>query len=269
MSDTPIQKNIRLTIAYDGTDFHGFQSQRGTGLATVQETLEDGLSKLIGEFTPVIGSGRTDSGVHAWGQVVNFLTTSTIQPERYFLALKPHLPNSILVRDSKEVPLNFHARFDAVDKTYYYYFYCHRQMSPFYRHYAYHVPYKLDLAAMKQAAGYFEGRHDFRAFCPVNTPLEKFEREIYECSFIENEPNEIFTGMGLGHLEQSPLLILKVKGNGFLWNMVRIIAGTLLKVGEGKIKPQSIPAIIGFGDRRLAGKTMPPQGLYLYEVNYI
>ena len=268
MENKAKQRNICLTVAYDGTDYCGFQSQRGTGLPTVQQALEDGLEKLIGTFTPVIGSGRTDGGVHAWGQVVNFLTDSTIQPERYKLALRQYIPENIVIRDSKLVPEAFHARFDAKEKTYIYHLYCHRQMSPFYQRYAYHVPYTLDLTAMQQAAVYFEGVHDFRGFCPANTPLENFVREIYECSVNIGQDNEIFGGNGLGTFTVPPLVTVTVRGNGFLWNMVRIITGTLLKVGEGKIKPQELPALIGFGQRKKAGKTMPPQGLFLYEVKY-
>jgi len=262
------EKNIRFTVAYDGTDFYGFQSQRRNGLPTIQETLEEALSKLTGEKIAVIGSGRTDAGVHAWGQVVNFKTRSTVPPDKYPLALRPLLPESIVIRESCEVPPDFHAQYGAVDKTYLYHFYCHRQMSPFFRRYAYHVPQPLDIEAMKQAAGYFVGVHDFRAFCQAGTPVKSFVREIFECCLLQEEGSPIFGLKAMGQLEQVPLLTLKVRGSGFLWNMVRIMAGTILYVGLGKIKAQDIPAIIGFGDRTLAGKTLPPQGLFLYKVNY-
>jgi len=251
------QKNICLTVAYDGTDFCGFQSQRGTGLPTVQETLEDALEKLTGAPVQIFGSGRTDSGVHAWGQVINFYTGSTIPPQRYSMALLPYLPDSITIREGKAVPLSFHARFGAKNKTYRYQYYCARQMSPFYRRYACHVPYKLDVEAMNQAAAYLKGSHDFRGFCAAATPVENFVREIYECSVTADHP------------EEPCLLTLQVQGNGFLWNMVRIIAGTLLEVGAGKRRPRDMPALIGLGDRRKTGKTLGPQGLFLYEVNYL
>ena len=251
------EKNICLTVAYDGTDFFGFQSQRGSGLPTIQETLENALEKLTGAPVQICGSGRTDAGVHAWGQVVNFYTASTIPPDRYPMALLPYLPDSIAIREGKAVPPGFHARFGAKNKTYHYQFYCGRVMSPFYRRFACHVPYAIDVEAMNQAASYLTGSHDFRGFCAAATPKENFVREIYECVVEADHP------------EEPCLVTLKIQGNGFLWNMVRIIAGTLLEVGIGKRRPQDMPALLGLGDRRKTGKTLGPQGLFLYEVTYL
>lgn len=248
------EKNIMLTIAYDGTDFSGFQSQRGSGLATIQESLEKALSRLTGQPVTVEGSGRTDAGVHAWGQVANFRTAARIPPDRWGLALRPYLPESITVRESREVPADFHARFSAKEKTYRYQFYCKRVMSPFYRRYACHVPYKVDQEAMAEAAAYFVGEHDFRGFCAAATPAENFVREIFRCQVVPD------CGDGL--------LAVEITGSGFLWNMVRIIAGTLLEVGAGKRCPGEIPVLLGLGDRRKSGVTLPPQGLFLMEVNY-
>jgi tRNA pseudouridine38-40 synthase len=247
-----VSRNIVLTVAYDGGDFFGFQSQAGTGLPTIQETLETAIGKLTSEKVAVAGSGRTDTGVHAWGQVVNFFTASTIPPERWRLALAPHLPESVVIRESREGPANFHARFSAKEKTYVYQFYCRPAPSPFYRRYSHHVPYALEVAAMQEAASYLEGSHDFRAFCAAGAKTKSFVREIYACRL------EV----------EGPLLRLTVRGSGFLWHMVRIIAGTLLEVGAGKRRPQDIPMLLGWGDRRLTGLTLPPQGLILYHVDY-
>ncbi|MCL1849075.1 MAG: tRNA pseudouridine(38-40) synthase TruA [Clostridiales bacterium] len=252
MAKRNIGKNIVLTVAYDGTDFFGFQSQAGTGLPTIQEALEDAVFRLTGVKTVVEGSGRTDTGVHAWGQVVHFFTESTIPPERWAPAMLPHLPESIIIRHSCEKEADFHARFSAKEKTYVYQYYCSQSPSPFHRRYAYHVPYPLDTDAMKEAASLFEGSHDFRAFCASGAKVKSYEREIFACTLSE-EP---------------PLLKLSVKGNGFLWNMVRIIAGTLLEVGAGKKRPEDVPILIGMGDRRIAGATLPPHGLILESVGY-
>ena len=246
-------QNIRLTVAYDGTDFFGFQSQAGTGLPTIQECLEEAIIKLTGgQRSPVEGSGRTDTGVHAWGQVVNFFTDSTIPPERWAPAMVPHLPESIIVRRSEAADPAFHARFSAKEKTYVYQFYRGEAPSPFYRRYAYHVPYDLDLPAMKEAASLFQGEHDFRAFCAAGAKTKSFVREIYACTLDE----------------EKSLLRLSVCGSGFLWHMVRILAGTLLEVGAGKQRAQDIPVLLGLGDRKLAGTTLPPQGLILHNVKY-
>lgn len=252
MAEDKRGRNIVLTVAYDGTDFFGFQKQAGSGLPTIQESLEDALFRLTGEGLTVEGSGRTDTGVHAWGQVVHFFSESTIPPGRWAPAMIPYLPDSIVVRAGREAPPDFHARFSAKEKTYIYQFYQGVTPSPFYRRYAYHVPYRLDLPAMREAASYFEGTHDFRAFCAAGTKAKSFVREIYGCRLDE----------------EKPLLTLTVRGNGFLWHMVRIIAGTLLEVGAGKRRPEDIPVLLGLGDRALTGVTLPPQGLILYSVDY-
>ena len=243
---------IVLTVAYDGSGFYGFQSQAGTGLPTIQESLENAIHKLTGERLSVEGSGRTDTGVHAWGQVVHFFSTNAIPPERWKLALIPYLPESIVIRESHEADIGFHARFSAKKKTYLYQFYNAPTPSPFYRRFAYHVRYALDLPAMREACLGFEGSHDFRAFCAAGAKVKSFVREIRSCRLHE----------------EGPLLTLSVSGNGFLWHMVRIIAGTLLKVGAGKRKPEDIPLLLASGDRRRAGPTLPPHGLILHSVEY-
>ena len=241
-----------LTVAYDGTDFFGFQSQAGTGLPTIQEALEDAIFRLTGARTAVEGSGRTDTGVHAWGQVVHFFSESTIPPERWSLAMPPYLPESIIIRESREALPGFHARFSAKEKTYVYQFYCHRTPHPFYRRYACHVPYAFNLAAMQEAAALFEGSHDFRAFCAAGAKVKSYVREVFSCKLEEE-----------GHL-----LKLVIRGNGFLWHMVRIIAGTLLEAGAGKRRPEDVPVLLGMGDRRQTGVTLPAHGLILHSVGY-
>lgn len=245
-------RNIKLTLAYDGTNYHGFQVQRGTGLKTIQGTLEKALSILTKEETPVIGSGRTDAGVHARGQVVNFFSNSRIPVERFPLAINSLLPSSIVVREAEEVPADFHARFSAKRKTYCYTLYNDRVMDPFWRYYAYHVPVELDGAEMSKACVLFRGKHDFRGFCASDTTVKNFVRTIYACSLAKEDKLWRFT----------------VTGDGFLYNMVRIIGGTLLEVGQGKHPAEEITALLKKRERKAAGITLPSQGLCLLSVDY-
>jgi tRNA pseudouridine38-40 synthase len=246
--------NIGLRVAYDGTHYHGFQSQRGTGLATVQDCLEGALSALTKSEVQVVGAGRTDAGVHALGQVVNFQTGSAIPPDRYVYAARALLPRDIVVRDSRLQPEDFHARFDAKGKIYRYFFYCRRSMNPFFRHYACHAPEPLDMEAMERGAAYFVGTHDFQGFCAKDpaVPIKDYTRTVWRIQI----------------RRKGPLLALTVCGNGFLWNMIRIIGGTLLEVGTKKRAPDSIPELILAKQRALAGRTLPPQGLFLWKVIY-
>ena len=246
-------RNIKLTVAYDGTHYHGFQEQRGTGLPTVQEALEAVLSQLAQKPVQVIGAGRTDAGVHALGQVVNFRCDPwRIPVEKTPLAMNPLLSKDISVLMAEPVPQDFHARFSATAKTYRYSIYHHRIMSPLQRLYCHHEPRRLDTGAMKQAAQYLLGTHDFKSFQAQGTPVRDTVRTIYRAEVVE----------------EGPLIHIYVKGNGFLYNMVRIIAGTLLKAGLGKIKPEEMEHIIASKNRVLAGVTVPPRGLCLMEVEY-
>ncbi|MBZ4654420.1 MAG: tRNA pseudouridine synthase [Peptococcaceae bacterium] len=245
-------RNIKLLLAYDGTNYHGFQKQNNTRLKTIQGTLEDALRVLTKEEVKVIGSGRTDAGVHAQGQVVNFLSHTTIPPERFPLALNSVLPSDIVVWKAEDVPQEFHARFDAVKKTYRYTIYNDRHLSPFLRYFAYHVPVPLDIEKMSAGAREFQGTHDFRGFCAKDTAVKDFVRTIYTCR-VEKE---------------GPLVIFTVTGDGFLYNMVRIMTGTLIEVGQGKRLPEEIPDLLAAKERKLAGATVPPQGLCLWSVEY-
>lgn len=246
-------RNIKLTVAYDGTNYHGFQEQRGTGLATIQEELEVCLERLTGRKTRVIGAGRTDAGVHALGQVVNFDAAGwPIPVERIPLAMNSLLPGDIVVTDAAEVPREFHARFSARAKTYRYSIWNHRIPSPFKRLYTAFVPVPLNDDAMAEAAAMLVGRHDFKCFQAAGSAVRDTVREIYRVE-IQREKH---------------LLDLIFCGNGFLYNMVRIMAGTLVQVGLGKVEPEYVRHVLESRDRLLAGPTMPPQGLCLERVEY-
>ncbi|MGZ4030694.1 MAG: tRNA pseudouridine(38-40) synthase TruA [Tumebacillaceae bacterium] len=243
-------RNIKLTIAYDGTDFHGFQRQ--PELRTVQGTLEETLQVVLKQPVSIIGSGRTDAGVHAKGQVVNFHTASGIPIEKWPIVLNTRLPNDLVVQTAVEVPEDFHARFYAQGKVYRYLIDRSPYPDVFTRHFSYHFPYPICVEPMVEAARHLEGRHDFTSFCAANTPVEDKVRRLHAVTLTEQ-----------GHL-----LTIECRGEGFLYNMVRIIAGTLLDVGRGKIAPDEIPDILKACDRTRAGVTAPPHGLTMWEVLY-
>lgn len=246
-------KNIKLTVVYDGTNYHGFQEQRGTGLATVQEVLENTLSKIAKRPVQIIGAGRTDAGVHAQGQVVNFRCENWPVPtEKIHLAMNTMLPDDIKVLKAEDVPLDFHSRFSATAKTYRYSIYNHRISSPLHRLYCYYEPRILDIDAMRQGAQCLLGTHDFKSFQAQGTPVKDTIRTIYRADVVY----------------ESPVIHIYIRGNGFLYNMVRIIVGTLVEIGMGKIKPEEMATIITARNRTLAGTTVPPQGLCMMEVEY-
>ncbi|TYO93814.1 tRNA pseudouridine(38-40) synthase TruA [Desulfallas thermosapovorans] len=246
-------RNIKLTVAYDGTNYHGFQEQRGTGLATIQETLEQCLGRLARRRVQVIGAGRTDSGVHARGQVVNFDASGwPIPVERIPLALNGLLPGDIVVTQAREVEENFHARICARSKTYRYTIWNSGIPSPFHRLYSCFWPVSLDAEAMSAACTYLEGTHDFKCFQASGATVKTTVRTLYQARVIR----------------EGPVIHFVFNGDGFLYNMVRIMAGTLLQVGMGKIKPESIKTLIESRKRALAGPTLPPQGLCLERVEY-
>jgi len=262
-----MDKNIKLTIAYDGTDFCGFQIQKDDELPTIQGSLQKALKLLCKKDITVEGSGRTDSGVHGFGQVVNFHSDLGIPEDKWGLALKPYLPDSIVIRKSEYVPEDFHSRFSAKKKTYRYLFYKGKTPNPFFNRYAHYVSYPIDFKLINEACEYFKGSHDFRAFCKAGAPVDNFVREITDIKLIQNEEGLCPLGLPIDNKED--LFAIEITGTGFLWNMVRIIAGTLINVGTGKIDPKQIPVIIGFGDRSKAGVTLPPNGLYLTNVEYL
>lgn len=246
-------RNIKLIVAYDGTNYHGFQEQRGTGLPTVQETLEKCLSRLAGRRVQVIGAGRTDAGVHARGQVVNFNAEGwPIPVERIPLAMNGVLPGDIVVTGAEEVAGDFHARFSARSKTYRYSIWNDRLPSPFHRLYSYFLPVPLDLEAMSRASAYLLGRHDFKCFQAAGSAVTDTVRVLWRADI----------------RREGPLVQFIFQGNGFLYNMVRIMVGTLVQVGTGKISPERVKLILESRDRIEAGPTMPPRGLCLEQVEY-
>ena len=255
-----MKKNILLTIEYDGSVFHGWQKQPET--LTVQGRLEEVLSRLTGDAVLLSGTSRTDAGVHALGQRASFEADVRIPTERLARVINdalngmeedPFASSAIRIVKAEEMPQGFHARFDAKGKKYIYRLVDSPEMTVFDRKYAYHVKGRLDIGRMKEAASHMEGRHDFRSFeASGGNPRQTTVRTVYSVD-IENAREETD---------------IHVKGDGFLYNMVRIMTGTLVDVGLGRIDPASVKDIIEARDRRCAGHTAPPGGLYLAEVYY-
>jgi len=243
-------KRIKLTIAYDGTNYCGWQIQPN-GI-TVEEVINKALQILTGEPILVIGASRTDSGVHAMGNVAVFDTETSIPPERIAMALNQRLPEDIVIVKSEEVALDFHPRYCDCSKTYEYHIINTRIPIPTKRLTNYFVSYNLNLDHMRQAASYLVGEHDFVSFCNVRTDVENTVRTITALDIIENG-NEI---------------TIRITGNGFLYNMVRIIVGTLIRVGRGFYTPEKVKEILEAKDRKAAGVTAPAHGLMLMEINY-
>ncbi|SCG84070.1 tRNA pseudouridine synthase A [Proteiniborus sp. DW1] len=243
-------RNIKLIIEYDGTNYFGWQKQPNQ--ATIQETLEDSIKKVTKEDVNIIGSGRTDRGVHARGQVANFFTDSRIPSEKFKDAINANLPKDIAISHSEEVDSAFHSRYSAKGKEYRYLIYNRRVPSPLLRNLAYHVPQKLDFNIMRKSATDIVGTHDFRSFMASGSSVEDTTRTVYSVQLDKNYE----------------LIEFRINGNGFLYNMVRIVVGTLVDIGMGKICSSSIPEIILSRERKNAGHTAPPHGLYLERVLY-
>jgi len=241
---------LKMIVAYDGTDFFGFQRQPDR--RTVQGVLEEAISRICGRPVQVVGAGRTDAGVHARGQVCHFDASHPMPPDRWALVLNRVLPRDVVVRSVEEAPPHFHARKDACWKTYRYLIDTRPVPDVFTRRFRLHFPLSLDVEAMRRAASHLEGTHDFTSFSSARSPVENRVRTIHRCR-VERD---------------GPLFSVEVIGNGFLYNMVRIIAGTLLEVGRGKRLPEAIPDMIRARDRAVAGKTLPPEGLTMVEVGY-
>ena len=244
-------RRIRLRVAYDGTAYCGWQVQ--PEVPTIEGELNQAISRLTKEEIIVIGASRTDAGVHAKGNVAVFDTESTIPADRFAYALNPLLPEDIVVVASDEVEADWHPRHCDTEKTYEYKILNSKFPDPMRRRDTYHVSFDLDLEKMREAAEYLKGEHDFKSFCNVHTQVEDTVRTIYD---LEVEKEE-------------ELITIRVRGNGFLYNMVRILAGTLIGVGRGTIAPEQIPAILEAKDRQAAGMTVPPQGLTLVKIDYL
>ena len=243
----------KAIIAYDGTNFNGFQKQPNG--RTVQEEVEKTLQRMAnGKEITVFGSGRTDAGVHAIGQVIHFDYPEERPLERMRFALDTQSPEDIAVRKVEIVSEEFHARYLVKEKTYQFRVDRGKPRSPFRRHYASYYPYPLDLGKIQRALPDLLGTHDFTSFCASGSSIEDKVRTIYEAKMEVNETKDE--------------LLFTFRGNGFLYKMIRILVGTLLKIGNGRLPEDSIPAIIAKKDRNAAGPTAHPEGLYLYEVKY-
>ena len=244
------KKRVRMVVAYDGTEYHGWQLQ-DNGI-TIESELNRCLSALLGEEIRVIGASRTDSGVHALGNVAVFDMASRIPPEKISYALNQRLPEDIRIQKSDEVSLDWHPRYCQSRKTYDSRIYRGEFPMPVKRLYSYFTYHVLQVEKMRQAAGYLEGEHDFKSFCQTGAQVESTVRTIYK---IQVE-------------EQGADLVIRVCGNGFLYNMVRIIAGTLIEVGQGKRTLDSMGQILEAQNRSAAGPTAPAHGLTLVKYEF-
>lgn len=243
-------RNIKLMLQYDGTAYHGWQIQKNA--VTIQETVKKAIEKMTGARINLTGCGRTDAGVHAESYVCNFYTDLSIPAEKFPYALNSLLPNDIVCIGAYEEHAGFHAKNSARGKRYVYRILNRSFPDAFLCRYAWHVKYPLDVKKMQEAARAFAGEHDFIGFASSGFTVKTTVREIYSLDVTRD--NDIIT--------------IDVKGNGFLYNMVRIIAGTLVFAGSGKINPADMAEIIASRDRNRAGITVPPQGLCLKEVYY-
>jgi tRNA pseudouridine38-40 synthase len=272
-----MMRNIALIVSYDGTDYYGFQSQPGGN--TIQDKLEHAIFLLSGEQVKLTGSGRTDAGVHARWQVVNFMTSSSIPIERWALALNTRLPNDIVVQRAYVVPEEFHARRKALSKTYRYTINCNRTPDLFRRRYEFHHPTPLDFAAMHEGLKLLLGEHDFSSFTAPQSTKPSHVRTILDARLEVEADSAAQTGSFHDELsrnwderyypgKQRGVIHLYITGTGFLYNMVRIIAGTLIQVGEGKRTSADMATILADRNRARAGPTAMPHGLSLWEVVY-
>lgn len=244
-------RRIKLIVAYDGTEYSGWQIQPEA--PTIEMYLDKAIHELTGENVHVTGASRTDAGVHAYGNVAVFDTESTIPGDRFTFALNRFLPDSIVIQDSWEVSYDFHPRHCNTRKTYEYRILNTAVPLPQKRNFTWHVTGSIDIEKMKEAAAYIVGEHDFKSFCCVRTQAESTVRTIYS----------------LEVLQEGSEIIIRIKGNGFLYNMVRIITGTLIQVGKGRFKPEYVKQMLEAKDRTVAGQTAPPQGLTLVGIEYV
>lgn len=243
-------KRVKLTIAYDGTNYCGWQIQPN-GI-TIEEVINKALSKLTGEKIVVIGASRTDSGVHAMGNVAVFDTETTIPANRIAMAVNRILPEDIVVMQSEEVALDFHPRYCDCEKIYEYHIVNTRVPIPTKRLTNYFVSYELDIDKMREGATYLVGEHDFASFCNIKTDVESTVRTVKELEILKNGDE----------------ITIRIRGNGFLYNMVRIIVGTLIRVGRGFYQPEQVKEILEAKNRKAAGVTAPPHALMLMEIRY-
>lgn len=243
-------RNIKLTIEYDGTNYVGWQRQKnGT---SIEETIEKAIMNITGENVKIIGSSRTDAGVHAKGQTANFYTMSKIPDLKFASAINSKLPRDIVILEALDVDKNFHSRYSSIGKRYSYKILNRKQPPAYFKNFVEHCPYELNYSHMVSASGAFLGKHDFTAFKSTGSSAKTSIRTIKMIELTKNDD----------------LITINIEGDGFLYNMVRIIAGTLIDVGRGRICPDSIMDIIESRDRGKAGKTAGASGLCLERVYY-
>lgn len=245
-------KRFVLTVAYDGSGYYGWQKQADKTYPTVQETFEKALSAFFGHEVLCIGASRTDRGVHALGQRALIEVDTTVPAEKLPLALQSVMPEDISVMDAEEVPEGFHPRYDCKYKIYEYKIYCGKYRNPIYRKYSEFCRYDLDCEKMNEAAQALVGTHDFKAFAASGNSSQSTVRTIFEASVFKKDD----------------FVVIRLKGDGFLYNMVRIIAGTLMLAGRGRLDKEKMASIIESRDRAKAGKTAGPEGLTLVKIMY-
>ena len=241
---------IKLVMEYDGSHYHGFQKQLNAN--TIQAELEKAICSISRESVAVIAAGRTDAGVHALGQVAAFSTEMEIPADKWRLALNSNLPDDIRILESEAVSSAFHPQYDALHKSYCYMIYRKKERAALYRKYALLCDQQLNIEAMQSGCNHILGRHDFRCFCASGSGARTWERTVLSCNLTE----------------EGEWLKLNITADGFLYNMVRIIVGTLLEIGRGRFPPEQITAMIAACQRSQAGPTAVPQGLYLCSVKY-
>ena len=243
-------RNIKLLIAYDGTSYHGWQTQLNR--ATIQETIETAIYVVTKQKVGLTGCGRTDSGVHACGQVANFKADTKIPQEKIKIALNANLPSDIRILDSVDVSQDFNSRFDAHDKTYMYQIYNDSVANPFYSRYSCFVPQSLNTDKMEEALKLIMGTHDFKGFMASGSQSKTTERTVYAANL----------------LKEGTFIKIYINGSGFLYNMVRIISGTLIDIGKGLKDISCIERALTDKDRSILGHTATQEGLFLLKVNY-
>ena len=243
-------KRVKLVVAYDGTNYNGWQIQPN-GI-TIESELNHHLSDLLKEDIKVIGASRTDAGVHALGNVAVFDTNARMPADKISYALNTRLPADIRIQESCEVPADFHPRFQKTTKTYEYRILNRRFPDPTKRLYSFFYYYPLDVVKMQRASLYLVGEHDFKSFCTAKPDVENTVRTIYSLEVIK----------------EGDMITIRVSGSGFLYNMVRIIAGSLIRVGGGSVEPEQVKKILEAKNRELAGETARPEGLTLIQISY-
>ncbi|MDQ3329339.1 MAG: tRNA pseudouridine(38-40) synthase TruA [Planctomycetota bacterium] len=260
-------RNLKLTLAYDGTNYSGWQVQPDR--PSVQGTLRDAFSRLTGEQATINGAGRTDAGVHALGQVANLRTDTKLPIERLLLGLQHYLPDDVAIRDIVDVPFEFHATLSARRKTYRYVVRPSRLRDPFSRGFAWRISHELDVQAMGEAASHLVGTHDFKCFETQGSPRAETVRTLFQADvFRAPEWPVMSAAFEPQRDDRGSYVVVEVTGDGFLYNMVRAISGTLVEVGLGKRSPASVASLMSNGRRAAAGQTAPPHGLFLVRVDY-